>query len=75
MYRPAWKTRSTCPSGSGAALLQRAAFCPRAGSLPYKRAERWEELKQYDALLMVGGSGPLIDMVNNQRLHDVILAS
>jgi putative intracellular protease/amidase len=29
--------------------------------------------KQYDALLMVGGSGPLIDMVNNQRLHDVIL--
>lgn len=38
-----------------------------------QRAERWEELKQYDALLMVGGSGPLIDMVNNQRLHDVIL--
>lgn len=38
-----------------------------------KRAACWKELEQYDALLMVGGSGPLIDMVNNQRLHDVIL--
>lgn len=38
-----------------------------------ERDRVWEELKQYDALLMVGGSGPLIDMVNNQRLHDVIL--
>jgi len=27
----------------------------------------------YDALLMVGGSGPIVDMVNNQRLHDLIL--
>lgn len=33
----------------------------------------WEELRAYDALLLPGGSGPLIDMVNNQRLHDVIL--
>ena len=38
-----------------------------------ERDRVWEELEQYDALLMVGGSGPLIDMVNNQRLHDVIL--
>lgn len=38
-----------------------------------KRNKCWEDLKQYDALLMVGGSGPIIDMVNNQRLHDVIL--
>jgi putative intracellular protease/amidase len=37
------------------------------------RDKAWEDLRQYDALLMVGGSGPLIDMVNNQRLHDVIL--
>lgn len=38
-----------------------------------ERDRRWEELKQYDALLIVGGSGPIVDMVNNQRLHDVIL--
>ncbi len=37
------------------------------------RDKAWQELEAYDALLMVGGSGPLIDMVNNQRLHDVIL--
>lgn len=37
------------------------------------RAQAWKDLEAYDALLMVGGSGPLIDMVNNQRLHDVIL--
>ena len=30
-------------------------------------------LAEYDALLIVGGSGPIVDMVNNQRLHDVIL--
>lgn len=38
-----------------------------------KRDQCWKELEEYDALLMVGGSGPMIDMVNNQRLHDVIL--
>ena len=30
-------------------------------------------LSKYDALLIVGGSGPIVDMVNNQRVHDVIL--
>jgi putative intracellular protease/amidase len=37
------------------------------------RDECWKQLEAYDALLMVGGAGPMIDMVNNQRLHDVIL--
>ena len=30
--------------------------------------------RRYDALLIVGGSGPIVDLANNQRLHDVILA-
>jgi putative intracellular protease/amidase len=38
-----------------------------------ERDARWQELAEYDALLLVGGSGPIVDMVNNQRLHDVIL--
>jgi putative intracellular protease/amidase len=38
-----------------------------------ERAKAWQGLAQYDALLLVGGSGPIVDMVNNQRLHDVIL--
>ncbi|MGH8906545.1 MAG: type 1 glutamine amidotransferase domain-containing protein [Egibacteraceae bacterium] len=33
-----------------------------------------EVTSTYDALLIVGGSGPFIDMVNNFRLHDLILA-
>lgn len=37
------------------------------------RAEAWKDLEEYDALLLPGGSGPMVDMVNNQRLHDVIL--
>ena len=28
---------------------------------------------EYKALLLVGGSGPIIDMVNNQSLHELIL--
>lgn len=30
-------------------------------------------LNEYAALLLVGGSGPIVDMVNNQRVHDLIL--
>jgi putative intracellular protease/amidase len=32
-----------------------------------------EELGKYDALLIVGGSGPIVDLANNERVHDVIL--
>lgn len=37
------------------------------------RAQAWERIDEYDALLLVGGSGPVVDMVNNGRLHDLIL--
>jgi putative intracellular protease/amidase len=37
------------------------------------RNDCWQKLDKYDALLLVGGSGPMVDMVNNERLHDVIL--
>ena len=40
----------------------------------YKTLDRLQaDLGQYEGLMLVGGSGPIIDMVNNQRLHDVIL--
>jgi len=32
-----------------------------------------EATSAYDALLIVGGSGPIVDLVNNQRVHDLIL--
>ncbi|MDX2084746.1 MAG: type 1 glutamine amidotransferase domain-containing protein [Candidatus Melainabacteria bacterium] len=31
------------------------------------------ELSRYDALLIVGGSGPIVDLANNQRAHDLLL--
>jgi putative intracellular protease/amidase len=31
-------------------------------------------LDAYDALLIVGGSGPIVDLANNQRVHDLILS-
>lgn len=36
-------------------------------------AEAEEDLEAFDALLIVGGSGPLVDLANNQRVHDLIL--
>jgi putative intracellular protease/amidase len=31
-------------------------------------------LAPYDALLLVGGSGPIVDLANNQRIHDIVLS-
>lgn len=31
-------------------------------------------LAKYDALLIVGGSGPIVDLANNQRVHDIVLS-
>jgi len=30
--------------------------------------------EKYDAVLIVGGSGPIVDLANNQRVHDLILS-
>jgi len=38
-----------------------------------RRAEVWAELAPYDALLIPGGSGAMVDLANNQRVHDLIL--
>ena len=39
-----------------------------------KLEEIESELDRYAGLLIVGGSGPIADMVNNQRVHDIILS-
>lgn len=33
-----------------------------------------EAIAEYDALLIVGGSGPIVDLANNGRVHDIIMA-
>lgn len=32
------------------------------------------EIEPYSAIFIVGGSGPIIDMVNNHRMHDLLLS-
>jgi putative intracellular protease/amidase len=32
-----------------------------------------KDLDAYDAILIVGGSGPIVDLANNERLHQIIL--
>jgi putative intracellular protease/amidase len=41
----------------------------------YNRAleDRQKDLEQYAAILLVGGSGAIADLVNNQRVHDLLL--
>lgn len=40
----------------------------------YKALDQVEkDLEKYAALLIVGGSGPIVDLVNNHRVHDLIL--
>jgi putative intracellular protease/amidase len=38
-----------------------------------ERERALRDFERFDALLLVGGSGPIVDMVNNQRVHDLIL--
>lgn len=40
----------------------------------YKRLDELQaDIAQYAALLLVGGSGPIVDMANNFRVHELIL--
>jgi putative intracellular protease/amidase len=39
-----------------------------------KLAQVADEIGRYDALLMVGGSGPIVDLANNHRVHDLLLS-
>src|SRR5262249_11539809 len=32
-----------------------------------------KELKEFDGMVIVGGSGAMVDLANNQRLHELIL--
>jgi putative intracellular protease/amidase len=42
----------------------------------YKAREKAknEVLSGFDAMLIVGGSGPIVDLANNQRVHDIVLS-
>jgi putative intracellular protease/amidase len=47
----------------------------RAMEAYYKMlAAKQEEIARYDSMLIVGGSGALVDLANNQRVHDLVLS-
>ena len=33
-----------------------------------------DDIRDYDGLLIVGGSGPIVDLANNERVHALVLA-
>ena len=33
-----------------------------------------QDLAKYDAILLVGGSGPIVDMANNDRVHALVMS-
>jgi putative intracellular protease/amidase len=41
----------------------------------YRETERIDDdLADYDAMVIVGGSGPIVDLANNERVHQLVLA-
>jgi putative intracellular protease/amidase len=50
-----------------------ANFLRRQEEYFHRLDEELGKIDRYDALLIVGGSGPIIDLVNNFRVHDLIL--
>jgi putative intracellular protease/amidase len=51
-----------------------AAFVRRLEAYNWALAEAERNVAAFDAMLIVGGSGPIVDLANNQRVHDLILA-
>jgi putative intracellular protease/amidase len=78
--RPYWTEQESLPvyptNGTGPQpTAQRSSSPLRKWEYYYgERAKRQREAaEEFDALLLVGGSGPMVDMVNNYRVHDLIL--
>lgn len=38
-----------------------------------RRSAAQQDADRFDAIVLVGGSGPMVDMVNNYRVHDLLL--
>ena len=65
------------PLGAGSPSGRTAARRRSCASMEayYTRLDEVEKelVEKYDAILIVGGSGPIVDLANNQRVHDLIL--
>lgn len=74
--RPYWSDREELAYPNETGQMEMSCSPLRKWEGYYRaRAEVQQALvEEFDALLLVGGSGPMIDMVNNYRVHDAILA-
>jgi putative intracellular protease/amidase len=73
--RPYWSEKEELPYPDVTGAPQKFSSPLRKWEAYYRLREhaQAEATARYDAILLVGGSGPMIDMVNNYRVHDLIL--
>ena len=73
--RPYWSDTESIEYPNESGKLQKLTSPLRKWEAYYRLREQSqnEAASIYVALLLVGGSGPMIDMVNNYRVHDLIL--
>lgn len=73
--RPYWSEKEELVYPDGGGKSQKVTSPLRKWEAYYRLREQAQSdaAASYDALVLVGGSGPMIDMVNNYRVHDLIL--
>jgi putative intracellular protease/amidase len=73
--RPYWSEKETLTYKNAAGVPEQISSPLRKWEAYYRLREQAqiEATERYDAIVLVGGSGPMIDMVNNYRVHDLIL--
>lgn len=76
--RSARAKRLDAPMNLSALLPERPYFSHpmlvRGLEAYYRERDRaLRAFERFDAVLLVGGSGPIVDLANNQRVHDLIL--
>ena len=73
--RPYWSDREIIHYPDEYGVPQQVSSPLRKWEAYYRLREKAQQAmtQRYDAIVLVGGSGPMIDMVNNYRVHDLIL--
>jgi putative intracellular protease/amidase len=73
--RPYWSEKETLTYKDAAGNSEKISSPLRKWEAYYRLREQAQNdaTARYDAVVLVGGSGPMVDMVNNYRVHDLIL--
>jgi putative intracellular protease/amidase len=73
--RPYWSEKEILTYTNATGVPEKICSPLRKWEAYYRLREQAqnEATARYDAIVLVGGSGPMVDMVNNYRVHDLIL--